>query len=50
VIIAVGGEQERVLAATVDAEAVDAWRRDFPALRDAHWKDAAVAKGMIGFT
>ncbi len=39
VIIADAGEQERILTATLDAEAVHAWRRDFPALRDAHWRD-----------
>ena len=38
VIIADAGEQERVLDATLDLAAVEAWRRDFPALRDAHWK------------
>ena len=39
VIIADAGEQERVLTAALDAETVLAWRRDFPALRDAHWRD-----------
>ena len=38
VIIADAGEQERVLDATLNLAAVEAWRRDFPALRDAHWK------------
>lgn len=37
VIIADAGERERVLAAVVEPEAVDAWRRDFPALQDARW-------------
>lgn len=37
VIIADAGEQERVLTATLEAETVHAWRRDFPALRDARW-------------
>jgi predicted amidohydrolase len=37
IIIADGGEHERVLRATLDLESVLAWRRDFPALRDAHW-------------
>ena len=39
VIIADAAEQERVLTAALDAETVHAWRRDFPALRDAHWRD-----------
>ena len=39
VIIADAGEQERILTAALDAETVHAWRRDFPALRDAHWRD-----------
>lgn len=39
VIVADAGEQERVLAATLDLEAVRTWRRDFPALRDAHWSE-----------
>ena len=39
IIIADAGEQERILTATLDAEAAHAWRRDFPALRDAHWRD-----------
>jgi len=37
IIIADAGESERVLPATLDLESVLAWRRDFPALRDAHW-------------
>lgn len=39
IIIADAGEQERVLSATLDAETVHAWRRDFPALPDAHWRE-----------
>ena len=39
VILADAGEQERVLRASVELETVTAWRRDFPALRDAHWRD-----------
>ena len=39
VIIADAGEQERILTATLDPEAVHTWRREFPALRDAHWRD-----------
>ena len=42
VIIADAGEQERVLIAALDAESVHAWRRDFPALRDAHWRDPSL--------
>ena len=34
-IVADAGEIEKVLAASVDAEAVRAWRAEFPALRDA---------------
>lgn len=41
VIIADAGEREQVLAARIDAEIATAWRRDFPALRDARWQDAA---------
>ena len=37
IIIADAGEQERVLRATLDPAIVESWRRDFPALRDAHW-------------
>ncbi|MEQ1861216.1 MAG: carbon-nitrogen family hydrolase [Chthoniobacteraceae bacterium] len=37
VIVADAGEQERVLAAALDPQMVRDWRRDFPALRDAHW-------------
>ena len=38
VIIADAGEREHVLAAAIESEIVAAWRRDFPALRDAHWR------------
>lgn len=38
VIIADAGEQERVLAALIEPAVVQAWRREFPALRDAHWR------------
>ena len=41
IIIADAGEQERVLETTLDLETVESWRRDFPALRDAHWRDDA---------
>ena len=39
VIIADAGEREHVLSAQIDPEVVAGWRRDFPALRDAHWRD-----------
>jgi predicted amidohydrolase len=38
IIVADAGEQETVLTTTIDSEATAAWRRDFPALRDAHYK------------
>lgn len=38
VIIADAGEREQVLHAALDPDLVTAWRRDFPALRDAHWR------------
>jgi predicted amidohydrolase len=37
VIIADAGECEHVIPATLEPEIVSSWRRDFPALRDAHW-------------
>ena len=39
VIIADAGEREHVLSAQIDWEIVTGWRRDFPALRDAHWRE-----------
>jgi predicted amidohydrolase len=39
VIIADAGGQERSFSAMLDLEVVEAWRREFPALRDAHWRD-----------
>jgi predicted amidohydrolase len=45
VIVADAGEQERVLAASLDVEMAKSWRRDFPALRDAHWRDLALGSG-----
>ena len=45
VIIADAGEQERVLGTAIDLPTVEDWRRDFPALRDAHWKDNAEGSG-----
>lgn len=41
VVVADAGEREQVLAATVELEVVMGWRHDFPALRDAHWRDDA---------
>lgn len=38
IIVADAGEQEHVLTARLDLETVQQWRRDFPALRDAHWR------------
>lgn len=38
VIIADASEREHVLAAALEPEVVTTWRRDFPALRDAHWR------------
>jgi len=38
VIIADAGERECILATAVEPDIVTAWRRDFPALRDAHWR------------
>ncbi len=38
VIIADAGEREHILAAALDPEITTAWRRDFPALQDAHWR------------
>jgi predicted amidohydrolase len=37
VIVADASIREQVLTAALDPEIVAAWRRDFPALRDAHW-------------
>lgn len=37
VIIADAGEREQVLVTTLDPEVAISWRRDFPALADAHW-------------
>jgi len=39
VIVADAGEREQVLPAAVELDLVESWRRDFPALRDAHWMD-----------
>lgn len=40
VIIADAGEREQILGATLDPEVVLSWRKDFPALRDARWRDS----------
>jgi len=39
VIIADAGEREQILEAALDAEVVASWRKDFPALKDAHWRE-----------
>ena len=38
-ILVEAGDLEGVIAADIDPAAVRNWRRDFPALRDMHWKD-----------
>jgi predicted amidohydrolase len=38
-VLADGGDKEAVIRAEIDAGVVDAWRRDFPALRDMHWRE-----------
>jgi predicted amidohydrolase len=43
-IIADAGERECVLTAALEPEVVTDWRRDFPALRDAHWTAVPGAK------
>jgi predicted amidohydrolase len=43
IIIADAGEQEGIINAQIDVDKVNAWRRDFPALRDAHWPAAKTA-------
>jgi len=40
IIIADAGEQETIITAQIDVEQAEGWRRDFPALRDAHWQPA----------
>lgn len=42
VIIADAGEGENVLAAVVAPETVAAWRREFPALSDMHWRETVL--------
>jgi predicted amidohydrolase len=39
IIVADAGEQPGVVCATLDPTAIAAWRRDFPALRDARWQE-----------
>ncbi|MEA3207058.1 MAG: omega-amidase [Chthoniobacter sp.] len=39
IVIADAGEREGVLTAVLEPEIAESWRRDFPALRDAHWRD-----------
>jgi len=40
VIVADAGEREHILPAMLEPAVVHSWRRDFPALRDAHWPTA----------
>ncbi len=40
IIIADAGEPERVVRAVLEPDVVRGWRRDFPALRDRHWREA----------
>lgn len=37
VIVADAGEREQVVPAMLEPDIVSSWRRDFPALNDAHW-------------
>lgn len=39
VVMVDAGEMEQVIAASVEKAAVTNWRRDFPALRDMHWRN-----------
>lgn len=39
IILADAGEQERVVHASIELDAVTRWREEFPALRDMHWKE-----------
>jgi predicted amidohydrolase len=39
VIIADAGERQQILNAVLDPEVVASWRKEFPALRDAHWRE-----------
>lgn len=41
IIVADAGEREGVLRAALDPQIIADWRREFPALRDAHWSDPA---------
>jgi predicted amidohydrolase len=38
-VLADAGEREGVIRADIDINVVESWRRDFPALRDMHWRD-----------
>ena len=38
-ILVDAGSSEGVVSAEIDAEVVRDWRRDFPALKDIHWRD-----------
>ena len=38
-VLADAGDEETVISAPIDGSVVDSWRRDFPALRDMHWRE-----------
>jgi predicted amidohydrolase len=38
-VLADAGEREGVIQAEIDPTLVDSWRRDFPALKDMHWRE-----------
>jgi len=38
-ILADAGDQERIVSAEIRPEAIRQWRKDFPALRDMHWRE-----------
>jgi len=38
-ILADAGPSEEIISAAIEPDAVRSWRRDFPALKDIHWRD-----------
>ena len=38
-VLADAGDKEGIIRAHIDVGVVDSWRRDFPALRDMHWRE-----------